>query len=433
MRFLRKSPAAAILFGMLYLAILWGSGYLMEQPWTGSGLGWISSRRVPDCSAWQQANDGGFGLPSGGGNENRSLPFEGEDGFEVLVYRDQLYVGMEADNELGARLWRTKEGVQIPSGQPDWEEVIADDRGHPWGIADRSRADHVDSLAEFEGSIYVSSASTRNPGGTLVFRSRTGDPGSWVDALPALGPGFGDSNNENFNDMVVFDGRLCGGTRNEVDGAEVWCTADGMTWELKNSPGFGDQGSRVVWTSGVFAGRLYLGVEHVRSIGAGGVERVARMYRTSSLVGLPEWELVFEGDSFSFWAAVLGSVDGSLYVATPGPDGIRIYRSATGDPGSWVPASLPGLANSRLNTATVPDGAVVYRNELFLSVRNPLLGFRVWRLRGQDFWEVVPDAASYNVQDLAAQLSVFNDSLYAWTTNYHSGQAILRTSCSAVP
>ena len=426
---IRKTLAPLLLSG-LYLAILCSAGYLMDQPWTGAGLGLISHRDPPACSAWRRVNEGGFGLPANAGEAEETLPYQGEDGFEVLVYRDRLYVGMEADNRFGARLWRTRAGVRSPAGQSDWEEVIADDAGRPWGLEDPSLVDHVDSLAEYDGHLYVSSASTGESGGARVFRSASGDPGSWEDVLEGIGPGFGDPNNANFNDMVIFDGRLCGGTRNEVDGAEVWCT-DGTTWERKNTPGFGEPGVRIAWSSAVFAGKLYLGVETVPADGSDG--RSAGVYRTGSLAGAPEWEPVFAGDPFSFWAALLGSVDGWLYMATPGRDGIRIYRSATGDPDSWIPASVPGLANSRFNTTTVPDGAVLYRDTLFVSVRNPLLGFRVWRLRGDDFWEVVPETSTYDPNDIAAQLIVFNDALFAWTTNYHTGQAVLHSSCAELP
>ncbi len=49
------------------------------------------------------------------------------------VYQDRLYLGMEADNSLGARLWRTKVGIAYPGDQADWEEVAADANGLPFG------------------------------------------------------------------------------------------------------------------------------------------------------------------------------------------------------------------------------------------------------------------------------------------------------------
>jgi hypothetical protein len=175
MKQLRRMALPVLLAG-IYLALLLSSGHLAQQTWTGSGLGWVSRGIEPACTAWQQVNANGFGLPTFGENGNAARPYENEDGFEVAVFRDQLYVGMEADDSLGARLWRTRAGVQAPTGQADWEEVIADGEGRPWGQEDRDLADHIDSLAEFDGYIYASVASKGGAGGVRIYRSSTGAP-----------------------------------------------------------------------------------------------------------------------------------------------------------------------------------------------------------------------------------------------------------------
>ena len=134
-----------------------------------------SSSSLPACQPFVQVNDNAFGL--GGGADGT---FSSEEGFEVLVFNGQLYLGMEADNSMGARIWRTKSDVTIPASQADWEEVAADPQGYPFGVSNITQNDHIDSLAEFNGYIY---ASTANGGsstyGTRVFRSHTGNPNSW--------------------------------------------------------------------------------------------------------------------------------------------------------------------------------------------------------------------------------------------------------------
>ena len=101
--------------------------------------------------------------------------------------------------------------------------LVATTDGLPFGVRDTAQADHVDSLAEFGGRIYVSLANrSGSPQGTLIFHSASGDPGSWEDALADAGAGFGKPQNENFKDMQVFDGQLCGGTWNETGGAWGW-------------------------------------------------------------------------------------------------------------------------------------------------------------------------------------------------------------------
>ncbi len=82
---------------------------------TGCPLGRAGVCRVHHagaCYTWPQVNDGGFGIGVGTG----AKPFDGEEGFEVTVYDGRLYVGMEADNTLGARLWRTTDANE-PAGQ----------------------------------------------------------------------------------------------------------------------------------------------------------------------------------------------------------------------------------------------------------------------------------------------------------------------------
>ena len=177
------------------------------------------------CYTWTQVNAGGFGIGVGGGIK----PFDGEEGFEVTVYDGRLYVGMEGDNSLGARLWRTTEPNTPPDSQADWEEVIADASGYPWGVTNLPQVDHIDSLAGFNGYLFASSA---NQSGhprmeSASFAARRAIRGTWEDALTSLGAGFGNTDNENFKDMQVFGDWLCGGTANLVNGAQVWCTQDG--------------------------------------------------------------------------------------------------------------------------------------------------------------------------------------------------------------
>ncbi len=194
----------------------------------------VKSETPGKCSDWSPANEGAFGLGTGVDNN-----YDQEEGFELVVYKEQLYVGMEADNSLGARIWRTKAGITVPINQDDWEEVAADANSKPFGVDNVTQNDHIDSLVEFKGYIYASTANGGNSTfGTRIFRSSTGNPGSWEDSIGGLSPGFGDVNNTNFKDMIVFRSGgtdwLCGGTHNSTTGAQVWCTTDGTSWTKKN-------------------------------------------------------------------------------------------------------------------------------------------------------------------------------------------------------
>jgi len=393
------------------------------------------------CQSWEQVNTNGFGLPSEFNKSGKPIPqtspypYLNEEGFEVLVFNDQLYLGMEADNTLGARLWRTRRGVIFPKSQLDWEEVSVIN-GYPFGVTDLSQADHIDSLAMFKGWIYTSTANRGgNPEGTLIFRSPSGNTGTWEDALELIGPGFGKPQNENFKDIQVFNGHLCGGTWNERDGAEVWCTFDGENWEQKNISGFGEPSNMIIWSGHVFDGKLYFGLQNVGDP-QDETDDDGRLFRTASLAGVPIWEEVFRTRTGTSWGNILGDLSGFLYISIPSNEGMLVYRSSSGDPGSWEVASLPGFENNPNNKAVLADGATLYNGDLFVGVTNGQEKFSIWRSVGiptesstLDIWEQIPATGMEDPSNIFVQLISFKSALYAWTSNPVSGQQVWRTIC----
>jgi hypothetical protein len=388
------------------------------------------------CEPFRQVNDGAFGLGTGADGS-----YSGEEGFEVAVFNDQLYVGMEADNSLGARLWRTKAGQTNPSVQSDWEEVAADANGYPFGVSNRAQADHVDSLASFDGYLYVSTANGgSNILGTRIFRSPTGNPGTWQDAIANYGPGFGDVNNMNFKDMQVFQGWLCGGTQNWLHGAQVWCTNDGTSWFQKNVSGFGrnheDQDTREIWSGYVFDGGLYFGAQNLNNY-ADRNDDIGKLYRTTDLSGEPGWTEVYSGDPGSYRVDILGGLDGYLYISVKSAGGIAIYRSPDGSANSWSLVNVPGMDGNPWDSGAVVDGATLYKDALYVAVSNTTTGFELWRTTGtlQDQsstvdWEQVDSSGLGDLGNVYSELIEFNGSLFAWTSNYATGQQVLKSECS---
>ncbi len=370
------------------------------------------------CSAWTPVNDGAFGMGTGGDSSYNS-----EEGFEVVVFDDQLYVGIEADNIYGARLWRTKAGVRVPTGQADWEEVVADENGYPFANPITAQNDHIDSLAVFQGVLYASTANRSGFSlGMLVYSSTTGVAGSWTQVIT---PGFGDENNVNFKDMIVFDGGatewLCGGTANAVTGAEVWCTQDGATWMQKNTDGFGARSNILIASTGVFSGALYVGI--ASEIVGGSV------WRTDDLA---TWTQVFTAAHPR--VEIAASFAGYLYIAAGAYDGrygggpLRLYRSPTGAPSAWEEVGQAVGANPN-NTRTIVDGATVYNNALYLATMNKVNGAQVWRTSDGATWTQQNASGFGYTETFAAQLIPFNGYLYAWTSNYAAGQQVYRAAC----
>jgi len=372
------------------------------------------------CSAWAPVNDGAFGMGTG----PYSSDYDNEEGFEVVIFDGQLYVGMEADNAYGARLWRTKAGVRVPTNQADWEEVAADTNGWPFGNAVITQNDHIDSLAVFQGTLYASTANRSGSNlGTLIYSSTTGALNSWTQVISA---GFGDVNNVNFKDMAMFTVNatewLCGGTTNDVTGAEVWCTQDGAQWQQKNVSGFGMISNTLIASTGVFSGGLYVSVASEVISGS--------VWRTDDLA---TWTQVFTATDHNR-VEIAGAFDDQLYIAEGAYDGrndddpLGIYRSATGNSGSWEEVGQTVVADP-YNTRTIVDGATVYNGALYLTTMNTVNGAQVWRTTDGVTW-TQQNASGFGVTEtFAAELIPFNGYLYAWTSNYATGQHVYRTAC----
>jgi flagellin len=111
-------------------------------------------------------------------------------------------------------------------------------------------------MAEFNNRIYASTVSYTDTHGTEIWRSSSGDSGSWSQVV---NDGFdGDSDNAIAVSLEVFNGYMYAGTDNRNSGTEVWSTPDGTNWSKVNTDGFGDQYNWSV-TLEEFNGYLYAG------------------------------------------------------------------------------------------------------------------------------------------------------------------------------
>ncbi|TFG73564.1 MAG: hypothetical protein E4H27_00520 [Anaerolineales bacterium] len=435
---------AALCLGLWYVAARADDGsHIPGNNNYGSGAPLPDGAFAGLCDDWTQVNDGAFGVLSTA-HSDKSGDYYAEDGFEVVVYNGQLYVGMEADDAYGAQLWRSKTGVSTAVTQTDWEEV-AQVGGMPFGNGNAAmdesgvlklQNDHIDSLASFNGVLY---ASTANGGyteqGALVYSSTTGASGTWV---PVIDAGFGFTHNVNFKDMQVFQGWLCGGTQNSETGAQVWCTQDGRTWVQKNYGGFGnsadDPDTVEVWSGHVYSDALYFGTQ--RATPSPNVYQGV-LYRTETVTSAsPLWTPVYTSPANGYRIDILGDVDGFLYISyRDTTNGVVILRSENGGTSTWVPVNIDGMDNDNNNTGTVVDGATIYNGMLYCAMTNIAEGTQVWRTDGISQagmlrWTQVSPSGLGHTDNRTAELIPWNGYLYAWTSNYVSGQEVRRTSCS---
>jgi len=149
----------------------------------------------------------------------------------------------------------------------------------------------------------------------------------WVQANDS---GFGIPENYHVSALAVLDDTMYAGTWND-GGAQVWRTADGRTWSEDTPPWAA--GNAEVECAAAFGSYLYVGTGNL-----GGGE----LWRTDGAA----WEQVAAaglGDPYNYSVSALAEFDGNLYLASGnwppaiggGGDGVEIWRSSSGDAGTW--------------------------------------------------------------------------------------------------
>lgn len=203
---------------------------------------------------WNAANTAGFGE----GAVNYAL-------WSMNTFNGSLYAAVDSLAGAGAKVFRYDGGT-------NWTKVNTDGFGSDFNSA-------ALELVVFGGHLYCS---TTNPNGAEIWRY---DGSSWTQVATA---GFGDSTNIGVFAMSTFGSHLYAATysssgaiivgsaghtvlsRSAFDvlngaqpgpGTQVWRSSDGMSWELTNTPGFGDPSNYVTVRMLVFGDSLYAGTE----------------------------------------------------------------------------------------------------------------------------------------------------------------------------
>jgi hypothetical protein len=380
----------------------------------------------PPADTWMEVNAPGFSEHAG--------PYTGQEAFDLTVFKGRLYLGMEG--RTCARIWRSDGTATGPFRQADWEQVVSNGFDGTTDCAEAEPTtdnDHIDSLEPFGEYLYASTAmQTNDKRGTQVWRSPTGDAGTWMRVNR---PGFGLHTNANFKDMIEYAGLLCGGTGNPGDdgipsGAQIWCT-DGVTpdptnpdelqWRQHNLDGFGQADNVKTWSSAVFDGALYFGVE--------GREMDGSIWRTRNLADPQAWERVFSPDDLGLHASrvdVLQSFDGKLYIGMEVAGmGTHIYRSASGDRYTWKPVVQDGFGSATTGRL-ISDASAVLDGVFYVGVLDQGEGVGVWATSDGMAWQIAAPLGFGRATTFAAELTAFDGELYAWTSDYDVGQGVWR-------
>lgn len=201
----RSISALAVFNSQLYAA----AGNLT----TGAEI-WRSA--TGNAGSWRQVNTDGFG---------RGVTLED---ITLAAVQGQLYAGVSRvlGGTFRAELWRSADGT-------DWQSVFTDGLGQPANEA-------VTALAEFSGALYLGLRNETTGG--QVWRSADGT--QWT---PVFTDGLGQPRNSRPHGLLPCGAQLCvvfSQPEGITAGAEVWRSADGVTWEPIATGGWGDGDNR---------------------------------------------------------------------------------------------------------------------------------------------------------------------------------------------
>jgi len=346
--------------------------------------------------SWTQVNSNGF---SGANNWGE---------IALFTYQGKIYVGVGND-ATGGEIWRSADGTT-------WEAVMQG------GFSDATNY-LVGSFASFGGYIYAAASKAVPGGGAEIWRSASGDAGSWLQVNT---DGFSDPFNPwiDGHNLTVFNGYLYAGTGFNIApgaGAEVWRSATGDlgSWSQVNTDGFGVVGSATIRVMKVYKGYLYVGVNNTVS--------GSKIHRTSDGT---TWETINDngfGDGGNIEVIMLEEFNGNLYAGTINGAGTELWRSPTGDAGTWSPVVTGGFGGDISNTWPSVQSAVI--NGLFwVGTRNDVSGGQLWYSSDGTTWTQEGSAGFGESDNYALYTVTFKDQLYIGFSNGVTGVEIWRAS-----
>jgi hypothetical protein len=297
------------------------------------------------------------------------------------------------------------------------------------------------------------------------------DPG----AEPIVWDGFGNGNNQSIEALEVFNDNLYAEATNYSEGASIWRSVDGVTWTQMTSPGFDSAygaNNPIVFDMIPFKDQLYAGTGNWNSTSTAG-----QIWRSANGT---DWSLVAAnglGNPNNAGFTTFTSFNGMLYAAALNHiDGAELWRSSTGNDGSWNRVTAQGFGGgsayfiiTSLTTfngqlyATVEatsgtgaqvwrtsngtnwtlvsgngfgdpnnfqtGGAVVYRGQLYVTTRNDVTGAQLWRSSDGTTWKQVVGDGFGDINNIKIEsLTTYAGALYAAANNPVTGVELWRST-----
>jgi len=294
---------------------------------------------------------------------------------------------------------------------PGWQQVNSNGFGN-------AQVREVSALAAFNDYLYAGTYNPLDPGsqldGAQIFRSANGE--TWT---PVTDPGFGSSHDTAppaILDMAVFKGYLYAST-GRGNAAQIWRTQDGMNWGRVVNAGFGDPDIVDFTALAVYDQALY--------VGATKQDSGAQIWRTFVGDGtLSNWTQVAPAAPMTDTASVtsLTVFDGGLYAAVESEAPAQIWRSYGGP---WTTIMSDGFGESE---TIATGGMAVFAGDLYVGAGNKNSGAQLWRSSDGDNWFSATPAFGDPDNEKVEQVFVFQNQLYIGATNTGSGIEIWRSS-----
>jgi len=275
---------------------------------------------------------------------------------DMIVFNGSLYVGTSwGENQVSAQLWRTQDGT-------NWLPV--ETRGFGIGTAETIGPFAVSAVS---GTTYLYAAVNNSTDGFSIFRSASGDPGTWNLVVQG---GVGVPSNTYIDGFTEFNGKLYIGVENHTLGGRVYSSDNGSDWIPVGPLGLGNANNLDVGAMAVFNGHLYAPTRN-------DVDG-AQIYR---LDAGPAWTLVIPG---GFGNLNNIKVEG-LYIhhgkmiANVKNDVDGMGLMATNDGITWKALIPPGFGTSNNGIAPWINGLADFKNTLFVGTWNNPNGGQIWR------------------------------------------------------
>jgi hypothetical protein len=220
-----------------------------------------------------------------------------------------------------------------------------------------------------------------------------------------------------------FKSSLYISVNDEVNGGQIWRSKDGNSWEPVTDLGFGiNLNYKSSWSSTAFKGKLYVAT-NCSSLAS--PECPGIILRSANG---KDWEQISLATGYSVLdkLGVFGNMIYATSVGSPTGSGGQIWRSRTGNPGTWevVKDLDAGIWSSSAPT--------VYKNQVYISGYMGGASVFIWHSADGRHWdtttlqitESVPGPDDFLTDDM---LIVYKDALYFCVSNSIDGGTIYRT------